>query len=222
MSAVHKTSAGIYRIEALEWPWLDHGFGTRASNFWPPPSKLAMVKQVHSDRILGAGASAGYIGEGDALVSNTAGIYVGVRTADCQPILMVDPEVRAVAAIHAGWRGTAACLAAKAVDRLRRDFGAEPVRLVVAIGPGIGVCCYEVGPEVAIQFKELFPERGKELERKTHLDLMEATRRQIAAAGVPDGNIHIVPLCTFCSDEFHSYRRDKDKGRMISAIGILE
>ncbi|MCC7498609.1 MAG: peptidoglycan editing factor PgeF [Bryobacterales bacterium] len=222
MSAVHKTSAGIYRIEALEWPWLDHGFGTRASNFWPPPSKLAMVKQVHSDRILGAGASAGYIGEGDALVSNTAGIYVGVRTADCQPILIVDPDIRAVAAIHAGWRGTAACLAAKAVDRLRRDFGAEPARLVVAIGPGIGVCCYEVGPEVAIQFKELFPERGGELEHKTHLDLKEANRRQIAAAGVPDCNIHIVPLCTFCSDEFHSYRRDKDKGRMISAIGILE
>ncbi|MCZ2077768.1 MAG: peptidoglycan editing factor PgeF [Bryobacterales bacterium] len=205
----------------MEWSWLDHGFGTRASNFWPPPSKLAMAKQVHSDRILRAGESAGYIGEGDALVSNNAGIYVGVRTADCQPILIVDPDRRVVAAIHAGWRGTAARIAAKAVGRLRRDFGSDSTRLVVAIGPCIRACCFEVGPEVAIQFKELFPERDGELGKKTHLDLTEANRRQIAAAGVPDRNIHIVPLCTFCSNEFHSYRRDKDKGRMVSAIGII-
>jgi hypothetical protein len=188
-----------------ELDWLEHGFGTRAA----PLSQdgMATLKQIHSARVLSAHAP-GLIGEGDALVTDRAGVTVSVRTADCYPILLVATNTRVVAAIHAGWRGTAAGVAVEALKRMN----AAPDGVLAAIGPGIGVCCYEVGEEVAQQF-------GQHAGR---LDLAEANRRQLIDAGIPDRNIEVLQHCTFCkADQFHSYRRDKDQaGRMISFIGV--
>jgi hypothetical protein len=105
------------------------------------------------------------LGEGDALLDNTPGSVVAIKTADCLPILLVDDRHRAVAAVHAGWRGTVAGIAQRAVEAMRAQFGSAPGDLRAAIGPGIGPCCYEVGPEVAAEF-------GRQ--GRAHVDLGEA------------------------------------------------
>ncbi|PWU06187.1 MAG: peptidoglycan editing factor PgeF [Terriglobia bacterium] len=208
-----KDSAGIYRVpEFGRLPWLVHGFGTRSANL--PPS-LTTLKQVHSTTCVFAAGRTGQLGQGDALLENTPGCPVAVKTADCLPILLVDEQNRAVAAVHAGWRGTVGQIVLHSVDAMRRQFGSKPAELCAAIGPGIGVCCYEVGPEVAQHF-------GKQ--GRTHVDLTEANREQLRDAGLAANRIYSAGLCTKClADEFHSYRRDKEAaGRMYSFAGIAQ
>jgi YfiH family protein len=143
----------IYRVRELEvFPWLIHGFGTRNADIPGMFANLATLKQMHSSTCLPAGGRAGLIGDGDALLEDAPGAVVAVRTADCIPILLVDERRRAVAAVHAGWRGTAAGIARRAVEAMRERFGTDAVDLHAAIGPGIGECCFEVGPEVAAVF----------------------------------------------------------------------
>ncbi|MGA2740636.1 MAG: polyphenol oxidase family protein, partial [Bryobacteraceae bacterium] len=149
---------------------------------------------------------------GDALLENTPGHLVAVKTADCIPILLVDEERRAVAAVHAGWRGTAAGIVRNALRGMREEFGTRPGHVHAAIGPGIGKCCYEVGADVAAQFGETGP---------CHIDLVETNRRQLIEAGIPASRIYAANLCTKCGvEDFHSYRRDKEQaGRMLSFVG---
>jgi len=146
---------------------------------------------------------------------------LSVRTADCLPILMVDTRHRALAAVHAGWRGTVSGITTNTVQAMGTRFGTRPEDLRIAIGPGIGQCCFEVGSEVAVQFRKLFPERS-DLDRRTHLDLIEANRRQLGQLGVTAAQIGTLNLCTACHpDDFHSFRRDREAaGRMVSGIGI--
>lgn len=213
---------GVYRAAILDRiPWLEHGFGTRETHGWPDVTRLITLHQIHSDRVMrvDAGTPPGRAGEGDALVTNHPGILVGVRTADCVPILIVDPVRRAVAAVHAGWRGTAAGIACKTIERMRSEFGSEPGELLAAIGPAIGPCCYEVGPEVATQFAPLFPER-QDLGGRARIDLSEANRRQLISGGMQESRIAVGAPCTSCTPTLHSYRRDRSSGRMISAIGV--
>ena len=160
------------------------------------------------------------IGEGDALVSVQPDLMIGIRTADCLPIVLVGANARSFGAIHAGWRGTVAGISEHAVRTMVCQFGTTPVDIWAAIGPGIGPCCFEVGPDVAVQFKGVFPERV-DFHHHTHIDLAEANRRQLERAGVPAAHIEVSGLCTVCrADEFHSYRRDKEKaGRMLTAVG---
>jgi len=150
--------------------------------------------------------------EGDALVANCPDIVIGIKTADCVPILLVDPETGSIASVHAGWRGTARGIVAKTIRELASRWGTRPESLRAAVGPAIGGCCYEVGPEVARRF-------GIEGSGSVHLDLAEINRRQLEEAGV--GNIWLSGECTFCSPErFYSFRREKDKaGRMLAYIG---
>jgi polyphenol oxidase len=164
----------------------------------------------------------GAAGEGDALISNRPGVMLAVRTADCLPILIADPKNRAVAAVHAGWRGAVLEIAAKAVETMRHEFRSRPEDLVVAIGPGIGGCCFEVGPEVAAQFAPFFPDR-EDLSGRTKVDLEETITRQLRRNGVTEGQINRSRLCSCCNrDQFESYRRDREAaGRMVSAIGIF-
>jgi polyphenol oxidase len=207
----------IYRCVPLEdMRWLEHGFTTRHS---AGSVQAVTLRQIHSATVLNAGGLGGGSCEGDALVSNESGKRIGVRTADCVPILLADPKTRAVAAIHAGWRGTAARVASKTIERMQKDFGTQPGNVIAAIGPSIGVCCYEVGTEVRAQFADLFPDRIGN--GHLMLDLIEANRRILMAAGVPAAQIQSAGLCTYCSPEdFFSYRRDpRDPGRMISFIG---
>ncbi len=174
---------------------------------------MVSLQQIHSSEVLVAGDQPGCAGEGDALITRQPGITVSVRTADCYPILLVDPEAREVAVVHAGWRGTAGGIVRKTLDRMSREFGTAPHRMFAAIGPGIGECCYEVGAEVAAQF-------GRSGAGK--LNLAEENRRQLVSAGVAASQIEILGHCTRCdAATFHSYRRDKDAaGRMISFIGV--
>ena len=215
-------SQNIYRSGALEkLPWLAHGFGTRLSADWPDTADLATVRQVHSDRILLADRP-GCAGEGDALISNQPGLTLAVRTADCLPILIADPRHRAVAAIHAGWRGTAREIAPKALQTMANHFGTRPEDAIVVIGPGIGNCCFEVGPEVAIQFAPYFPERS-DLRGRVRIDLAETNRRQLRRNGVTMSQIVSSSLCSCCrKDQFHSYRRDREAaGRMVTTIRVV-
>jgi YfiH family protein len=203
-----------------EIPWLEHGFGTRLSSHWPDTAALATVQQIHSDKVLIAEPS-GSAGEGDALISNQPGITLSVRTADCLPILMADTRNRAIAAVHAGWRGTILEIVPKTIQAMADRFGTHPDDLVIAVGPGIGPCCFEVGPEVAIHFAKLFPERT-DLDQKTKVDLVETNLRLLGRNGGSVRQIATSGLCTYCrSDLFHSYRRDRDAaGRMVSAIRL--
>lgn len=215
-SAFDLDSQYVYRARPfLAFPWLEHGFGTRLSAGFG--ADAATLRQIHSAIIVECPLASNTT-EGDALISEQAGRLVGVRTADCLPVLLLDVRSRSVAAVHAGWRGTAQGIAARAAKAL----GARPGDIHAAIGPGIGLCCFEAGPEVAAEFSALFPERS-DLNRRTHLDLEEANRRQLIQAGVAAGQIYTSGLCTFCRPEFHSYRRDGERaGRMMSVIGAKE
>jgi YfiH family protein len=215
-------SSHVYRAERLEqFSWMHHGFGTRLSAGWPDAEGLATAKQVHSDQVLKA-TQPGHCGPGDALISDEPGVTVAIRTADCLPVVIVDPRTRAVAAVHAGWRGVVAQIAPKAVEAMRLEFGSRPEDLEIAIGPGIGPCCFEVGPEVAVRFRDFFPERN-DLETRARVDLVETITRQLRRNGVTTSQISTSGLCTFCDARlFESYRRDKENaGRMVTAVGKL-
>jgi YfiH family protein len=214
-----KNDRQIYRSALLEeLPWVEHGFGTRASGDWAVHA--ATVKQIHSNVVLKADASAGRLGEGDALITNHPGTMLAVRTADCVPILLADEKKHAVAAVHAGWRGTVSGVVVKAVEAMGEHFASDPRDIWAAIGPGIGRCCYEVGPEVAAQFQGIFPEQSTS-GSTAKVDLTEANRRLLIKAGVRPLHIVAAQLCTFCgASEFHSWRRDRTSERMVSAIGV--
>ena len=212
----------LYLDEHLsQLDWLDHGFGTRAAGCWVREQDHAALDQIHSDIVVKAEGPRGRLGAGDGLITDVVGLMLGVRTADCVPILLADARRRAVAAVHAGWRGTLSRIAARAVEAMTREYGSQPEDLIATIGPCIGRCCYEVGPEVARAFCALFPELPAPREH-AHLDLEEANRRILVAAGVPATRIHAAGLCTRCRTvDFHSYRRDGLlAGRMLAAIGL--
>ena len=149
----------ILRARVFEGlPWLRHGFGTRACGLRHPPQRYAhprvlMVKQVHSD-LVWADPTPGQAGDG--MLTRRPGRLLAIRTADCCPILIADVRRRAVAAVHAGWRGTLARIAEKAVGEMRRQFGSEPADLRAALGPSIRACCYEVGDEIREHFRSSF------------------------------------------------------------------
>jgi polyphenol oxidase len=189
---------------------VEHGFGTREAAI--DQAGMASLKQIHS-RISFTAEQPGCVGEGDALVTRTPGLAISVRTADCFPILLADPETRAVAAVHAGWRGTAAGVVSSSLDRMRSEFGTDPVNVYAVIGPGIGGCCYEVGIEVARQFG---------MQEAGNLDLAVENRIQLIAGGLQPDRIERVGGCTFCNPaQFFSWRRDHDPaGRMISFIRV--
>ncbi len=208
-------SEHVYRVSELDsFPWLVHGFGTRLSDIPSRFQRLATVKQIHSADCVSGGGRSGVLGPGDAILENTPGSVIAVKTADCMPVLLVDARHRAVAAVHAGWRGTAARIVRRAIDSMRERFGTQPEDLHAAIGPGIGKCCYEVGPEVAAQFGA---------DGRVHIDLTEANRQQLVEAGVAADHIYAANLCTQClPEEFHSFRRDREAaGRMCSFAGVV-
>ena len=210
----YKDTGQIYHVSELDsLPWLVHGFGTRLADIPSVFGNLATLKQIHSSTCVPACGRSGVLGQGDALIENSRGSVVAVKTADCIPILLVDDEKRAVAAVHAGWRGTVGRIAQRAVEKLAERFGTRATSLHAAIGPGIGKCCYEVGPEVAAEFGE---------QGRAHIDLAEANRQQLIESGVTPERIYASNLCTMCRpDEFHSFRRDKEAaGRLYSFAGI--
>jgi YfiH family protein len=149
-----------------------------------------------------------------------------LQTADCVPLLMWESRGNVVAAVHAGWRGTSAGIASRAVGYIEKELVSPPDCVHVAVGPAIGKCCYEVGDEVRRAFLEAFPDAGDLFSRgkrgRNHLDLAEANRRQLVDAGVPPDQIYTAEVCTSCdNDVLYSYRREgQGVGRLFGIVGV--
>lgn len=216
--SVTRGTDGFYRSSLLdEEPWLEHAFGTAQAVHARP---YLTLKQIHSTRVVTLDEWHEGV-QADGLISQTAAVTLAVKTADCVPVLIADSRNRAVAAVHAGWRGTAGGIAAAAVVTLQREHGSDPGELLVALGPSIQQCCFEVGAEVGVLFRQIFPERNN-WQDGDHIDLQEANRRVLLRAGVRRSNISSATACTCCGGpEFHSWRRDRTIGcRMYSTIAI--
>jgi YfiH family protein len=164
----------------------------------------------------------------DALTTRTPRILLGIKTADCVPVLLADASGGACAAIHAGWRGTLASIVAATLERMAAEFGTQAKDVSAAIGPAALACCYEVGSDVIEAFQEKFSYTDSLFTptREGHalVDLHKANREQLIAAGVLPENIYTAPLCTICrTDLFFSYRSEKRihgrVGRLMSVIG---
>jgi YfiH family protein len=188
--------------------------------------RVVTMKQVHGDGIVEvADTNVKETGEADAMVAVKPGVFLGVLTADCVPILVVAPEHRLAAAVHAGWRGTVAGLAAKTVKYLLDNYNVDPGSLQAALGPSIGPCCYEVGDDVVGPLRERWGKLAEaSIERpgaKPHLDLRRLNQAILAEAGVPADRVFRIGPCTSCaSDEYFSYRRERrETGRQMSVIG---
>ncbi len=226
-----------YRVvEELEQiPFLVHGFGTR---YWKEEDFVSArdlaafhcvsLRQTHSDIIHLITQYPQEKMEGDVLVTDLPGILLIIRTADCLPILVVDTQNRAVAAVHCGWRGTLKRIIEKTLRTMQQRYGSDFASLSVALGPAIASSCYEVGEDVREKFKNKGLQRGvfdshPSKKEKYLFDLRGANRAQILALGVPDKNIFSIDLCTHCDLDLFSYRRDRDHaGRLINFIGLSQ
>jgi YfiH family protein len=210
--------------------------------------KLVTARQVHGNQILRIEAEDTFAGrletpegkavlEGDGMVTDRPGVLLGAGTADCVPVLVVDPVLRAVGAFHAGWRGTAARIVEHGVETMRREYGSSPENLLAAIGPSIGACCYTVGEEVREKFEagspygsELFQTgQGADGASVMRVDLWEANRRQLLDAGLGSEKITTLGECTACTldlsgkPRYFSHRAQAGRtGRMLNVIGIAE
>jgi YfiH family protein len=209
---------------------------------------LIAMRQFHSDVIHVSNAPEAEAPKADSLATRKPGLLLGVQTADCVPILLADTKHRAVAAVHAGWRGTLARIVVKTLGRMQMEFGTRPRDVVAALGPAIGRCCYEVGPEVAQAFAAQFPRASEwfdgPFEQLAHgeeplwlpwltmmppghvpppprvqLDLRAANRWQLVDAGVPASGIAVSDLCTACrTDLLFSYRREGAKTGRMMSV----
>ncbi len=215
--------------------------------------KMVTLKQIHSSSVLRAGsedAARDTPCKGDGLITREAGVLLAIQTADCIPVLIADVKNKAVAAFHAGWRGTVNRIVESGVGKMRVAFRSHPEDLIAAIGPGIGACCYAVGEEVQTEFRSQFayaedlfhevadsdpirkkypmlfltqrPPGHSNLGPSLHLDLMEANRRQLLAAGLRPGAISVIGDCTRCqNNRYFSYRAEQGfTGRMLSVVGV--
>jgi polyphenol oxidase len=211
------------RAEDREWTAVAQRMGLTLE-------QLLLIRQVHRADV--AVARRGRTGrwdrpDADAIISNDPSSGLGVRVADCAPILLADRRLGAVGAVHAGWRGTLQEVAAAGVEAMTREFGSKPADLIAAIGPCLGPCCGEVGPEVVEAFREAG--HGEDRVRRwfvtgstgrSHLDLWRANVDQLEAAGLDAGNIHVSGLCTKThAGVLHSYRAEGERsGRMAGVI----
>lgn len=212
-------------------PAVAESYGAAAGWFGVEASSIYVMRQVHGDDItvireipepslMRAAVPA------DGTVTDRPGLVLTVLTADCLPILLADRKRRVVAAVHAGWRGTVAGIARKAVGTMAAVFGSDPGDVFAALGPSIAKCCYEVGPEVIGAVRSAFDFADDHIETKTGgkamLDLVGLNRAALARAGLSTDRIRSADLCTNCSDDlFYSYRREGEgTGRMLAGIMI--
>lgn len=247
--AFHRLGANVGVVESALLAGFPHGFTTRRGGASSPPFdglnlgglvgddpsrvarnwalveretglSFARARQVHGAGVLRADGPTAPTEEADVVVSRRAGVAACVSIADCVPVLLADPETGAVAAVHAGWRGTLARAAAEGVRALSAETGTPARSMLAAIGPSIGPCCYEVSEELAARFAS---EVGADLIRPgpgPKLDLWGANAAILRAAGIPDGRIEVLGRCTACEPElFFSHRRDAGRtGRHIAFI----
>ncbi len=231
-----------------EGPWselnLGHGTGDRPERVTENRRRLlaalglagrefVTARQVHGSHLMVVSgpreAAAVAAAPADGLLTASSAVALAILTADCLPVLLVDPRRSAVAAVHSGWRGTVQRIAGRAVRRMTEEFGSAPADLRVAIGPGIGPCCYEVDWPVLEQVAAAFPGAEDTLitpvrKGRALFDLRAAVLYDLKETGVPGENVTVVEECTACQAEwFFSYRRDgQSTGRMAAVIGLRE
>lgn len=184
-------------------------------------NKVAIVKD--EDRGKGAFERSTYLCDIDAMVTNRKGICLVTQAADCVPILFFDPIKNAIGAVHAGWKGTVAKISSELVRTMVAEFGSNPADIIVGIGPSIGTCCYEVGPEVVEMVENAFPNSKYLIVNnpkfsKPVFDLWQANRLGLLEVGVEPENIEIASLCTKCHNKFFFSARAGDKGRFGAFI----
>jgi YfiH family protein len=190
--------------------------------------KIVTMRQVHSDNIIEVkDRQLKEAGEADGMVTAESGIYLGVLTADCVPLLFIAPKQRLAAAVHAGWRGTLAGIAEKAARLFKSQYDVAANDLEVALGPSIGACCYEVKDDVAgplmKKWGSLTTPSISVKDGKAFVNLSRLNRDILREAGVPGKQLFQVGPCTrYAADDFFSYRREGgETGRQISVIGWL-
>jgi YfiH family protein len=188
------------------------------------PDQLQIMRHVHGTSVWRVGEPLPDPAEFDGLVTDRVGPVLGAFAADCMPLLFADPIARVIGSAHAGWRGTVGGVATNVVGRMAQ-LGASPATIRVAIGPSIGPCCFEVGPEVVDAFRDAFgPLPGMVVAgpAKDHIDLRVATRAVLEGAGVRPDHVDADPPCTKCNpDRFFSYRRDGQAGGVHMAFIAL-
>jgi YfiH family protein len=232
----------VLRVGGLaDEPGLLHGFSTLAlgsmhgpspdgRGLTPPrrafaeamglrPETLTVVGSVHGTEIARVDRPAGVAARCDAAITDRPGLPLLATFADCYPVLLYDPARRALALVHAGWRGAAGGIARQAVEALTAEYGCRPADLLAGLGPGICGGCYEVGEEVAAHFEPAVVAPSPA--GRFQLDLAAALRRQLTVAGVPDGSVHDQGTCTKENGELASHRRTPDGARCacLAAIG---
>ncbi len=180
-------------------------------------------RQIHGTRVLDVDRTARAVlrqhPEADALISAQTGGALGIFTADCVPIFILDATTPAIGIAHAGWRGTLAQIAVNTLKQMQTRFGTLATNCKVHLGPSIQKCCYTVSPELLNQFTERF---GSAVRQGTHLSLQTANTVQLTAIGLPDASISVSPFCTACrTDLFYSHRSESGQtGRMLSYIQL--
>jgi YfiH family protein len=191
--------------------------------------RIHYARQVHgADCLVVDDVPPGLAGTADALATSRPGRPLAVFTADCVPLVLADRRRRALAVVHAGWRGTVAGIAGRVVAALAARFGVPPERLQAAVGPAIGPCCYEVDAPVVEPLLAAFPAGGARWltpvggrPGRFWLDLWRATGDQLEAAGVPPEAVWTARLCTACrGDLFFSYRRERGGGRLVTLAAL--
>jgi YfiH family protein len=189
---------------------------------------VATCRQIHSSTVRAIDTDADAANdavEADAMVTKRPGVLLGVKTADCVPVLIADTRTRAVAAVHAGWRGITGRIVERTFARLMGGFGTRGADCIAAIGPAICASCFEVGAEVVATFRDEFPYADRLIsnvhDEKGHIDLKLASQIQLELCGVPVESISVTTACTMCeTDKYFSYRREGARaGRILSVVG---
>ena len=198
--------------------------------------RICTPQQVHGDRIFqvteaeagrGSQSYEDALPDTDALITDVPELPLMLCFADCTPVLLLDPVHRAAGLAHGGWKGTVQRIAQKTVLAMRQAFGTRPEECLAAIGPAVGPCCYEIGEEVAGQFRQAFPGAEalllKPFQDRIHLNLWEANRLQLTEIGVKKEHIDMASVCTACnSNLFFSYRADQGRTGRIAAVISLK
>lgn len=184
---------------------------------------LVLLNQIHQDKILLIRKLLGTLPsllEYDAMITDTPNTFLGILTADCLPIFVIDRAKKVIAAIHAGRQGTALHLTSKVLIKMKEEFGCLSKDLVIALGPSIGLCCYEIDEKAFIpEWKSFSTPRG---ERRWMVDLIKINISKLEKGGIRKEQIFSIDLCTSChSDLFFSYRKEGQTGRQLSFIGII-
>jgi YfiH family protein len=240
----HDTKENVARNRALFLTAL--GTANEDGSLWP----LVQLKQIHSSVVHRVNAAPHEALAGDGLITNTLGLLLSIKTADCAPVLVVDVKRHAVGAFHAGWRGTVARIVEKGIGEMRRQLGSVPRDLRAVIGPCIRRCCYQIGAEVCAKFESQFHYADELFQEvfdadaihvrypllflnqrapghgdhgpEIHLDLVASNQRQLLDAGIREDHISVIDGCTACdTTRFFSHRAEFGQtGRMMAAIGI--